>query len=140
VERRRDPHARDAAYPVFVRFGGSGGSGAGSRDTLVSRTALRLHVYAVLAGIESGHPGFVSDAYLDAVTAETSLDAVELCTAGLWTREAHGYRVRESEVMRMAREVHRQLEELSARCRASGGHEPDPSHPGACRKCGVVLG
>jgi hypothetical protein len=134
VERRRDPHARDAAYPVFVRFGGSDGS------TLVSRSALRLHVYAVLASLEAGHAGFVADDYLDAVTAETSVDAVELCTAGLWTREADGYRVVDGEVMRMAREVHRQLEELSARCRASGGHEPDPSHPGACRKCGVRLG
>lgn len=137
MERRRDPHASDAAYPVFVRFGGGRGS---ADDTLVSRGALRLHVYAVLASIEAGDAGFVSDDYLDAVTAETSLDAVELCTAGLWTRERDGYRVLEGEVMRMAREVHRQLEELSARCRGTGGHEADPQHAGACRKCGVLLG
>lgn len=136
MERRRDPHASDAAYPVFVRFGGSGGS---DRGTLVSRSALRLHVYAVLASLEAGNPGVVSDDYLDAVTAETSVDAVELCTAGLWRREGDGYRVLDGEVMRMAREMHRQLEELSARCRASGGHEPDPNHPGLCRKCGVQL-
>ena len=132
VTRRRD----EAAYPVFVRFRGKGGPSA---DTLVSRTSLRLHVYAVLASIEGGHAGFVTDGYLDAVTADTSVDALELCTAGLWTRVEGGYRVLDSEVMRMASEVHRQLEELSAQCRASGGHVPDPAHPGLCRKCAVRL-
>jgi len=133
VDRRRGD---DAAYPVFVRFRGERGSAA---DTLVSRGSLRLHVYAVLASIEAGHAGLVTDAYLDAVTGETSVDALELCTAGLWTRVDGGYRVLDSEVMRMAGEVHRQLEELSARCRASGGHVPDAAHPGLCRKCAVRL-
>jgi hypothetical protein len=121
---------------VFLRFRGERGSAA---DTLVSRTALRLHVYAVLASIEADHAGFVTDGYLDAVTVETSVDALELCTAGLWTRIDGGYRVLDSEVLRMASEVHRQLEELSARCRASGGHVPDTAHPGLCRKCGIRL-
>ena len=106
---------------------------------MVSRSALRLHVYAVLASIEAGTAGLVTDSYLDAVTAETSVDALELCTAGLWTRVDTGYRVLESEVMRMASEVHRQLEELSAMCRTSGGHEADSDHPGLCRKCAVRL-
>jgi hypothetical protein len=132
VDRRRD----EAAYPVFVRFRGERGSGA---DTMVSRSALRLHVYAVLASIEADTAGLVTDAYLDAVTAETSVDALELETAGLWTRVDAGYQVLDSEVMRMASEVHRQLDELSARCRASGGHEPDLAHPGLCRKCAVRL-
>lgn len=132
VDRRGD----EAAYPVFVRFRGERGSAA---DTLLSRSSLRLHVYAVLASIEADHPGFVTDGYLDAVTAETSVDALELCTAGLWTRVDGGYRALDSEVMRMASEVHRQLEDLSAHCRATGGHLPDPAHPGLCRKCAVRL-
>ena len=106
---------------------------------MVSRSALRLHVYAVLASIEADSAGLVTDTYLDAVTAETSVDALELCTAGLWTRVDAGYQVRDGEVLRMASEVHRQLEELSARCRATGGHEPDAAHPGLCRKCAVRL-
>lgn len=121
---------------MFVRFRGERGSAA---DRVVSRSALRLHVYAVLASIEADTAGLVTDTYLDAVTAETSVDALELCTAGLWTRVDEGYRVLDSEVMRMASEVHRQLEELSARCRVTGGHQPDAAHPGLCRKCAVQL-
>lgn len=133
---RVDRRADESAYPVFVRFGGERGRAAG---TLVSRGALRLHVYAVLASIEAGRAGRVTDDYLNAVAADTSVDALELCTAGLWTRADGGYQVAESEVMRMAGEVHRQLEDLSARCRASGGHQPDAEYPALCRKCGVRL-
>lgn len=136
VHRGNGRRGDDAAYPVFVRFGGVS---APPGDTVVSREALRLHVYAVLASIEAGRPGRVTDEYLDAVTAATSVDALELCTAGLWTREGDGYDVLESEVMRMASEVHRQLEDLTARCRRTGGHEPDTEYPGSCRKCGVGL-
>ena len=59
--------------------------------SLVSRAALRLHVYAILASIEAGRPGFVTDAYLDGVTVDTSLAAIELRTAGLWERADGGY-------------------------------------------------
>jgi hypothetical protein len=127
----------DSAYTVFVRFGGRRGSLPG--DRLVSRAALRLHVYAVLASIEADRPGLITDEYLNAVRGETSVAALELCTAGLWTRVEDGYEVPEAETMRMATEVHRQLEELAERCRASGGHLPDTEHPGLCRKCGVRL-
>ena len=122
------------AQPLYVRFGGAGAAGA---DTLVSRTALRLHVYSVLASIEAGRPGLVTDAYLDAVTAETTVAAIELCTAGMWARVDGGYRVAEVETMRLAGEVHRQLAALTARCRAGGGHTADPEHAGQCRECGV---
>lgn len=129
--------ADDSGNAVFVRFGGQPGSHRA--NGLVSRAALRLHVYAILASIESGDPGFVSDGYLDSVTVDTSLAAIELCTAGLWERAEGGYDVLETETFRVASEVHRQLEELSAHCRASGGHQPDPAHPGVCRKCAVRL-
>jgi hypothetical protein len=70
---------------------------------------------------------------------DTSLAAIELCTAGLWERTERGYDVLETETSRVASEVHRQLEDLSARCRATGGHQPDPAHPGLCRNCAVRL-
>jgi hypothetical protein len=136
AHRRDGRRGDDATLPVFVRFGGAS---AAPGDTVVSRGALRLHVYAVLASIEAGHPGRVSDGYLDAVAAATSVDALELCTAGLWTRHGDGYDVLESEVMRMASEVHRQLEDLTAWCRRTGGHESDSEYPGFCRKCAVAL-
>jgi hypothetical protein len=133
VERGGD----EAGYTVFVRFGGQRGARTG--DRVVSRVALRLHVYAILASIEAGHPGLVTDAYLNAVTVETSVAALELCTAGLWTRTEHGYRVLDSETDRVATEVHRQLEDLSELCRMTGGHIADEEHPGLCRKCAVRL-
>jgi hypothetical protein len=133
VDRRGD----EAGYTVFVRFGGQRGSHPGER--VVSRAALRLHVYAILASIEAGRPGLVTDEYLNAVTVETSLAALELCTAGLWSRCDGGYRVLDSETDRVANEVHRQLEDLSELCRMTGGHVPDPEHPGLCRKCAVRL-
>lgn len=122
---------------MFVRFAGHGGGRTG--DRVVSRVALRLHVYAILASIEAGRPGLITDEYLNAVTVETSVAALELCTAGLWTRTEHGYRVLESETDRVATEVHRQLEDLSQLCRMTGGHVPDDEHAGLCRKCAVRL-
>lgn len=129
--------ADDSGNAVFVRFGGQ--PGPNRTNGLVSRAALRLHVYAILASIETGNAGFVSDGYLDSVAVDTSLAAIELCTAGLWERAAGGYDVLETETFRVASEVHRQLEELSARCRAAGGHQRDATHPGQCRKCGVRI-
>jgi hypothetical protein len=129
--------ADDSGNAVFVRFGGQ--PAPHHVNGLVSRAALRLHAYAILASIENGNPGFVSDSYLDSVAVETSLAAIELCTAGLWERAEGGYEVLETETFRVASEVHRQLEELSAHCRASGGHQADPAHPGLCRNCAVRL-
>jgi hypothetical protein len=133
VDRRGD----EVGYPVFVRFGGQRGSHPG--DRVVSRTAMRLHVYAILASIEAGHPGVVTDEYLNAVTVETSVAAVELCTAGLWKRDGRGYRVLDGETDRIATEVHRQLEHLSQQCRTTGGHVVDADHPGLCQRCAVRL-
>jgi hypothetical protein len=136
---RRD----DAAKGLFARIGGHAASLPGGR--VVSADALRLHVYAILASIERGRPGFVPDSYLNALCVDTSVAAVELCTSGLWDRadddaiDGSGYVVLESETFRVASEVHRQLEELSARCRDQGGHVADPAHPGLCRNCAVRL-
>lgn len=127
----------EAGYGTFVRFGGPKGSRLGGE--LVSRAALQLHVYAILASIEAGRPGRITDDYLDRVTVDTSLAAIELCTAGLWARVEDGYTVLESETFRVALEVHRQLEELSERCRINGGHRPDPDNPALCCRCAVRL-
>lgn len=138
----------DVTNGLFVRLSAHGG--ALPHSPAVSAEALRLHVYAILASIERGRPGFVPDSYLNALTVDTSVPAVELCTIGLWQRAdddtidgsgygGSGYIVLESETDRVASEVHRQLEELSARCRAEGGHQRDHDHPGLCRNCAVRL-
>jgi len=76
---------------------------------VISRRALKLHTYAVLVSIEVGTPGRISDHYLSAITVETSVTALELMLAGLWTRAQDGYLVSETETQRVAREVQRQL-------------------------------
>lgn len=88
----------------FTRVAGS---------AVVSRDALKLHTYAVIVSIKDGHPGFVGDDYLSAIRVETTVPALELTLAGLWTREDGGYRVREAETLRVARIVQRQLIELA---------------------------
>lgn len=92
----------DVSAEGFVRAGGLTGP-------VVSRAALKLHTYAILVSIEVGRPGFVSDEYLNAISVETSISALELTLCGLWVREDSGYRVSEEETLRVAREVQRQL-------------------------------
>lgn len=87
----------------FTRVAGS---------AVVSRDALKLHTYAVIVSIKDGHPGLVHDDYLSAVRVDTTLPALELTLAGLWTREDGGYRICETETLRIARIVQRQLVEL----------------------------
>jgi hypothetical protein len=87
----------------FARVAGS---------AVVSREALKLHTFAIIVSIKDGHPGYVQDEYLSAVRVETTLPALELTLAGLWTREGNGYRVGDAETLRVARIVQRQLLEL----------------------------
>jgi hypothetical protein len=92
----------DVSAEGFARAGGPAGP-------VVSRAALKLHTYAILVSIEVGRPGFISDDYLNAISVETSITALELTLCGLWDREDNGYRVNETETLRVAREVQRQL-------------------------------
>jgi hypothetical protein len=92
----------DVSAEGFVRAGGPAGPA-------VTRAALKLHTYAILVSIEVGQPGHISDDYLNAISVETSISALELTLCGLWVREGAGYRVSEDETLRVAREVQRQL-------------------------------
>jgi len=92
----------DVSTEGFVRTKGQTGPA-------ITRAALKLHTYGVLVSIEVGEPGFISDTYLNAISVETSVTALELTLAGLWTRDENGYRVSEAETLRVAREVQRQL-------------------------------
>ena len=92
----------DVSTEGFVRASGRVGP-------VISRGALKLHTYAVLVSIEVGEAGHISDHYLNAIGVETSVTALELTLAGLWTRVQDGYQVSEAETLRVAREVQRQL-------------------------------
>ncbi len=131
--------ADDAAHTTFVRLRRSR-SDASSDELVLSRAAMHLHTFGVLSSIESGSPGFVSDRYLSAISAETSITALELCLAGLWERTSCGYRVSDADTLSVAEQIHGQLNDLAARCTRNGGHIVDPQHPAVCAKCGSVLG
>ena len=103
----------DVSTEGFVRVGGVAGP-------VISKSALKLHTYAILVSIEVGDAGHICDEYLNAISVETSVPkngtiatapvaALELTLAGLWTREPGCYRVSEGETLRVAREVQRQL-------------------------------
>ena len=131
--------ADDAAHTTFVRLRRSR-SDAGSDELVLSRAAMHLHTFGVLSSIETGDPGFVSDRYLNAISAETSITALELCLAGLWERTSCGYRVSDADTLSVAEQIHGQLHDLAARCTRNGGHIVDPQHPEVCAKCGTAVG
>jgi hypothetical protein len=89
--------ANDDDRWTFIRFEGLGVGG--KVDAVLSRAALRLHSYGILRSIRDGHPGFVSDDYLNATSEETTISAIELCTAGLWERSNDGYFVIDGELL-----------------------------------------
>lgn len=107
AEQAESISVEEASQTRFVRVGGTDGP-------IVSVAALKLHTYGVVVSIEAGRPGFIDDAYLDALSIDTATPTLELAVAGLWRREEDGYRVRSSETVRIAREVRRQLSELEA--------------------------
>ena len=127
--------AEDTAHTTFVRLCRSREDS--SVDELVlSRAAMHLHTFGVLSSIEAGDPGFVSDRYLNAIAAETSVTAFELCLAGLWQRVPCGYQVSDTDTMSVAVQIHGQLHDLAARCINHGGHLADPQEPEVCARCG----
>jgi hypothetical protein len=130
--------AEDAAHTTFVRLSRSGGD-ATLDELVLSRAAMHLHTFGVLSSIEAGNPGFVSDRYLNAITAESSITAFELCVAGLWERVPCGYRVSDADTLSVAVQIHGQLHDLAARCLSNGGHLTDPQQPEVCARCGSGL-
>jgi hypothetical protein len=54
---------------TFIDFEGLG---------VLSRAAFQLHSFGIVNSITDGHPGFVSDEYLNAISAETTTAALEL--------------------------------------------------------------
>ena len=126
--------AEDAAHTTYVTLRRPVG------ELTLSRAAMHLHTFGVLSSIEAGEPGFVSDRYLNAITAETSITTLELCLAGLWERTAGGYLVADTDTMSVALQIHGQLTDLAERCRRTGGHVTDPAQPDQCTRCGRQVG
>jgi hypothetical protein len=130
--------AEDAAHTTFVRLCRSRDD-ATVKELVLSRAAMHLHTFGVLSSIEAGNPGFVADKYLNAIAAETSITAFELCLIGLWERVPCGYRVSDTDTLSVAMQIHGQLHDLAARCLHNGGHVVDSQQPDMCGRCGSSL-
>jgi hypothetical protein len=79
----------------------------------------------------------VPDEYLNAISAETTIAAAELCAAGMWRRVDGGYEVLDREMVEMAVNQFRKMDADREFCQATGGHEPMDEDPDLCRKCGA---
>jgi hypothetical protein len=79
-----------------------------------------------LNSIADGHPGFVSNEYLNAIQADTTIAAAESEAAGIWEHRPGGYFVVADEMVKIAINYNEELDRTppSARsgsaCRASG--------------------
>jgi hypothetical protein len=81
------------------------------QERVMSRGAYDLQVQATAHSASCGHPGFVPDDYLehlDGLAIETTITAVELCTAGMWERVDGGYRVLDWEAVEVCLDQVRQ--------------------------------
>lgn len=109
---------------------------------VLSRAAFQLYGFAMVNSVQEGTPGFISDDYLNAISAETTVTATELCMLGLWERddERGGYTINDPMVDEVVR-FDQQMDDDKAFCEATGGHETsDESGPSLCAKCHAPLG
>ena len=93
----RDPEDDD--HTTFFRVEREDG------DVVLSRAAYQLHSFGMMNSIKDGHPGFVADEYLNAISAETNLTSAELRVAGLWERVAGGYNILDPKMLLFAIET-----------------------------------
>lgn len=108
---------------------------------VLSRSAFQLHGFALVNSFEDGTPGFVSDDYLNAITAEPTTPAMELVTAGIWERRPGGYFIVEDTLVKDLIDHNERMAERAAQC--LGRHRHLPSPPAGkwvvCEHCGVPL-
>jgi hypothetical protein len=90
----------------------------------ISLSSLRLHAQGLLASFERGQVGFVPDDYLAGFGDDAASAVLELCLAGVWARGDGGYQVVSSEALRMAHEVHRQMQHETPP--ETRHHRPEP--------------
>ncbi len=106
----------------------------------MSRQAFQLHSFALVDSVQRGTPGFVSDDYLGSIPAETSFAAVELETAGLWSRRDGGYFVHEYRMLNSLLTFREEQDATAAVCRERGHHDPvEDGNWTICATCGIPL-
>lgn len=124
----------DEDSTAFIDFEGIG---------VLSRAAFHLHSFGIMNSIKDGHPGFVSDEYLNAISAETTVTALELEAAGMWERREGGYFIVADDMVRWAINHNEEMDRLAGECESRGTHLPpdDAQAEGwvICTHCGVPL-
>ena len=108
----------------------------------LSTSAFMLHTHAIINSFEEGTPGFISDGYLNAISAETTVPAVELETAGLWERSDDGYVIHDNATINMVMDQRERMDKLESECEARGHHEPSESDSRGwvyCTHCHSIL-
>jgi hypothetical protein len=125
--------AEDEDHTTFIRL--EGGRDGNGEEPIISRAAFQLHGFGIVNSAKDGHPGFVSDEYLSAISAETTITAAELCATGMWQRVDGGYEVLDRDMVEMSVDQFRRMDEDREFCQATGGHEPSDDDPDLCRKC-----
>jgi hypothetical protein len=127
--------AEDDDHTTFFRLEGI--SDGDCDELVISRAAVQLHGFGIVNSVQDGHPGFVSDDYLNAISAETTITAAELCAAGMWRRVDGGYEVLDQEMVQISVGQFRKMDQDREFCQATGGHEPLGENPNLYRKCGA---
>ena len=109
---------------------------------VLSRTAFQLHAAGIVNSIEDGRPGFVSDEYLNSITAETTTTAVELETAGMWERRDGGYFIVADEMVKAAIDFNERTDRQETECARRSEHLPSGDGESGwviCSYCGILL-
>jgi hypothetical protein len=123
----------DDGTRAFIDFEGLG---------VLSRAAFRLHGFAIVNSLKDGHPGFVSDEYLNAISAETTVTVLELEAAGIWERRTDGYLIIADDMLRRLVEHNELQGKQAAVCDARGTHVPgefEGSGRVLCADCGTPI-
>jgi hypothetical protein len=101
----------------------------------LSMPAFQLHTFALIDSVQRGAPGFVSDDYLNSISAETTVSAIELETSGLWARRDGGYFINDPETINTVLSFNEKQDAGAAECLARGYHLPHPEKDGSWEIC-----
>ncbi len=129
-----DAGALGEDHTTFIQFDGM---------PALSRAAIQLHGAGIVSSIQDGQPGFVSDAYLNSIRAETTTTVLELEAAGMWERRDGGYLIVADEMLRVAIDFGERADRQEAECARRGQHLPSGGDSGSgwviCSHCGIPL-
>ena len=109
---------------------------------VLSRAAFRLHGFAIVNSLKDGHPGFVSDGYLNAISAETAVTVLELEAAGIWERRKDGYLIILDDMLRRLIDHNETQSQTAAACVSRGAQclgRSAGSGSMRCAACGMLV-